>query len=464
VPDVVHAWEEALARYERAGLKGDVGRVEASIAHACLWAGNARATRRLAKRAVDRLEPLGESPDLAFALFVLGRHLIERGEVDHAEPRLRRALEIAGRVGDRPTEANAAISLGWTLQARRRGDETVRLFDDALAVARAAGDLALLLDALEAVLSAAIEVSGDYPRAEALCREAVKVAQRSGNLQKLGRAQINLGYLLGELGRLEEASEPLAAAMDSATAVGDPTIVASVHGEIAMHRCMQGRLDEADAAFAARRAIFRQAKLGSIAYVEEFDGLIAGLLAAGRGRHGEAAEILVDANRRVSDARLSVWEGQVLLFECVRALVRLGRDAEAIAVRSRLAQLASSNVPPRAFLAWVDGLLEPDPGRARDHLAEAVVRFEALGRRIDLGRCLLDRAAAERRLGNEAAALTARGRALLEACGARLFLPACAPGGSGPTGPESDAEDSAGPGAAPARHREASREQHRRSS
>ncbi len=422
VPDIVDAWEEALARYDRAGSQRDVGRAEASMAHARLWSGNESLNRRIARRAVERLEAFGESPDLAFALFVLGRHLIERGAVDEAEPLLRRARGIAGRVGDRRTEANATISLGWTLQARRRGDETVRLFDEALEVARAAGDLSLLLDALEAVLSAAIEVKGDYPRAETMCREAIGIAKRSGNLQKLARTQLNLGYLLGEMGRLEEATEPLEVSLAAATEVGDPTVIGSINGVIAIHRCLQGRLDDAQRAFEARQAVFDGANLGPIAYVEEFDGLILGYLASGRGRDLEAAEALVAANGRVSDARLSVWEGQILLFECVRALVRIGRPEEAAVVRDRLAGLATSNIPPRAFLAWADGLLAHNQGRARDLLSEAAGRFEALGRRVDLGRCLLDLAGAEERLGNEHGQLVVRGRGLLETCGALLFL------------------------------------------
>jgi tetratricopeptide (TPR) repeat protein len=392
------------------------------MAHARLWSGNESLNRRVAGRAVERLEPFGESADLAFALFVLGRQLIERGEVDEAEPLLRRARGIAGRVGDRRTETNATISLGWTLQARRRGEETVRLFDEALEAARSAGDLSLLLDALEAVLSAAIEVKGDYSRAETLCREAIQIAKRSGNLQKLARTQLNLAYLLGEMGRLEEATAPLEVSLAAATEVGDPTVIGSINGVIAMHRCLQGRLDDAQRAFEARQVVFDGAKLGPITYVEEFDGLILGYLASGRGYDLEAAEALAAANRRVSDARLSVWEGQILLFECIRAFVRLGRLEEATVVRGRLAGLALANVPPRAFLAWADGLLDPDPGRARDLLAEAAARLEALGRRVDLGRCLLDLAAAEERLGNKAGQLVERGRGLLNACGAMLFL------------------------------------------
>ena len=422
VPDVVGAWNEALLRYERTGQEADVGRVEASIASALTWEEGAPETRRLAKRAIARLEPLGDGADLGFALYVLGRHHLERGDLDRAEPLLRRATAIAGRVGDRPAEARAAISLGWTLHARRRGDETIRLFDEALAIARAAGDLALLLDALEAVLSAAVEVSGDYARAEALNREAIDVAGRAGNLVKLARAQLNLGYLLREIGRLDEVDAPLLAAREAADTSGDSRDAAWTWAVAAIAACVRGHVQPARKQIGEYRALLEHVDITSVPYVEEVTGIVDGYVAMGEGRDDEAAAILAAAHRGVRDERLSVWFGQVLLFECVAASVRAGRPAEAHLARDRLALLASSNVPPRAFLAWADGLLEPDPARARPLLADAAVRLETLGRRLDLGRCLLDLAAVERRLGDDGDTLAARGSEILRSCGATLFL------------------------------------------
>jgi tetratricopeptide (TPR) repeat protein len=422
VPDVVGAWNEALVRYERTGSAADIGRVEASIASALTWEVGAPETRQLAERAIDRLEPLGEGADLAFALYVLGRHHLERGDLDRAEPLLRRATAIAGRVGDRPAQARAAISLGWTLHARRRGDETVRLFDEALAIARSAGDLALLLDALEAVLSAAVEVSGDYARAEALNREAIDVAGRAGNLVKLARAQLNLGYLLREIGRLDEVEEPLLAAREAAEASGDARDAAWTRAVEAIAACVRGDVELARERIGAWWAPLAHVDVTSVPYVEEVTGIVDGYVAMGEGRDAEAAAILAAAQRSVRDERLSVWFGQVLLFECAAASVRAGRPAEARLARDRLEVLASCNVPPRAFLAWADGLLEPDPVRSRELLVEAAKRFETLGRRIDLGRCLLDLAAAELCLGNDGAALAARGSAILRSCGAHLFI------------------------------------------
>jgi len=421
-PDVVRAWEEALARYQRERSEGDIGRVEASIAHSALWAGRFQTAGQRAKRAVDRLEPLGESSDLAFALFALGRYELERDQIDRAEPLLRRARDIADRVGDLRTQANATISLGWTLHARGGGDETVRLFDEALEAARRAGDLSLLLDTLEAVFSAAIEVLGDYRRAETVGRESLELSRRAGNVGKLSRSQLNLAYLLRELGRLDEADESAQGALGSAMAVGDQLVVAYSNAVSALANCPRGRLDEAERALDRCKAILAEEGIGYDMYTEEFDALVTSYIAAGRGHDEQAADILTEGIHRLTDERLSVWVGQLLLFECVKALVRLGRREEAIPHRDRLARLAAGNVPPRAFLAWADGLLEPDPRVARDHLSEAVARFEALGRPIDLGRCLIDLAEAERRSGEDHHQTLDRARMELESCGALLFL------------------------------------------
>ena len=421
-PEMIRAWEEALARYERMHRDGDAGRVEASIAHAALWAGRFEVASSRATRAVERLEPLGESSELAFALFAVGRYELERDEIERAEPLLRRARDIAERVGDLPAQANATISLGWTLHARGRGDETVRLFDEALEVARRVRDLSLLLDAHEAVFSAAIEVSGDYRRAESIGRESVELAQRAGNEGKLSRAHLNLGYLFRELGRFDEADASVRVALGSAMAVGDQLVVAYCHAVGALGKGPQGKLDEAERAMARCRAILAEEEIDYALYVDEFDALVTGYVTAGRGHDERAAEILADGSQRLTDERLSIWVGQLLLFECVKALVRLGRREEAIPHRDRLAGLAAENVPPRAFLTWADGLLEPDARGARDHLAEAVARFEALGRPIELGRCLIDLAEAERRLGEDHHPSLDRARKELESCGALLFL------------------------------------------
>ncbi|MGH3134092.1 MAG: hypothetical protein ACRDNY_10215 [Gaiellaceae bacterium] len=148
--------------------------------------------------------------------------------------------------------------------------------------------------------------------------------------------------------------------------------------------------------------------------------LIAGHIAQGRGSDKEAAKVLADGARPLL-GRILVWGGRNLLLECVRSLVRVGRVDEAHAFRDRLGTLAISSVPAQAMLAWADGLLEPNSTAARDFLVEATLRLEELGNRIELGRCLIDLADAERRLGDDPSATAARAREILDLCGAELF-------------------------------------------
>lgn len=100
--------------------------------------------------------------------------------------------------------------------------------------------------------------------------------------------------------------------------------------------------------------------------------------------------------------------------------VRLDRDSTTF--RNGLARLAERSASAEVFLAWADGLLERDPGVARRMLSRAAERFEALGRRLDFGRCLADLAATERRLGEDPIATLARARDVLASCGAALFV------------------------------------------
>jgi hypothetical protein len=181
---------------------------------------------------------------------------------------------------------------------------------------------------------------------------------------------------------------------------------------------LRSEIDEAEGLLAEARPIVEQI---TETYHEGWIPLIEAYIARAKGDDANAAELLLQGARRSGD-RLEAWAGQLLLLDCVRSLVRAGRADETGPFRERLATIAATSVPARAFLVWCDGLLEPEPAVARQMLADAAQQLESLERRLDHGRCLVDLAEAEGRLGEQPTRTLSRAREILESCGATTLV------------------------------------------
>jgi ATP/maltotriose-dependent transcriptional regulator MalT len=310
------------------------------------------------------------------------------------------------------------VSLAFVFQQTGRGEGSVALFEDALDLARRAGDLSLLLRAQLHICGALEEVRGDYARGETLVREGLQLAHRTGNVANIAWMRQMLSDLMVDTGRLEEAHAEVRHALDESRKVGDALVIAYALERIAYLHALRGEPDEAERALEEARPTIRE---NPEPWLRGWAPLIEGHIAQARNRHDDAARILSEGAHALAD-KILVWGGQNLLLECVRTLVRVGRPAEARPFKDSLAKMAPSSVPARAFLAWAEALLAEDARGARDRLADAAGQFERLGRRIELGRCLVDLGLAQRRVGEDPAPAFARGREILESCGAALFL------------------------------------------
>jgi class 3 adenylate cyclase/tetratricopeptide (TPR) repeat protein len=409
-PVVEGAFQRALALYDAIGSDGDSGRVEAALALVAFRSGDEEGVLRWGGLALDHLEPIGESRDLAVALEHLGWYYRRKGLFADAEPYLRRAVSIADRCGDPIVQGRAMLSLGSLLYRAGRMDEGLALHDQALKLARGVGDLDLLLSSLLVASEGLEESAGDYAGAVALLREGLDLARRAGHTQKLAWMLGNLSDYMVDLGRLDEVEELAREGLEVARSVGEVPRIGFSLVTLSYNHALKRELDEAERLLAELRDLMA----GSAeSYHLGWEPLLAGCLARGRGREDEATAVFLEGAERVGD-RLELWGGQNLLLESARALERAGRTDEADLSLARLSSLAETSVPARAFLAWANGLL------GHDHalLSDAAARFETLGRRVEQGRVLLD-------LGELAADPTtaARGRHLLAACGALLFLP-----------------------------------------
>lgn len=416
--DVARSFQRALDLYEQAGADRDAARIETRLAFIAHQLGDRATVVPMVSNALARLEPLGDSGELARALHVLGWHQFRETAYGEAEPHLRRAVDVAARVGDEVTRGHALVSLAFVLQQTGRGPQALHQFEEALSLSRRISDVSLLLRVLTHICGALEETPGDYERAKALAREANELARRAGNVRNLAWSEQMLSDLAVDTGDLEEARVRAREALQAAERVGEQLTVGYALHRIAYLHAVRGEPDDAARVSAEARPILA---VNPEPWLQGWDPLIDAYILQARNDDEAAAQLLWERAGPQVD-RVLVWGGKHLLLECVRSLVRVGRGTEAPPFVSRLRALAATSIPARAFLRWAEGLVTRDPGARREALASAVEQLTALGQRVDVARCLFDLAAVERELGQDPTAHEAQGRRLLHECGAVMFL------------------------------------------
>ena len=409
------ALAKALALFEQAGRDPDAGRVQAWLAWAAYQSGREDEIVPLAEQALTRLEPLGDSADLAMALRILGRYQRRRGDSAVAQRNLRRAMEIAERVGDDVTRAWAMITLGPML----RSAVGMQLAERGLSIAMGTGDLPLIVQAHVDVSEGYEEVTGEYIRAEALMRAGLEVARRAGSGANVTWIEGNLSDYLVDQGRLIDALEPARHALRGAREVGERLRIGYCLDTLAYVLALRLELDEAELLVHEARDILA---MHPDTWLAGWVPLVTACIERARGHDDVAMRVLVEDATELGD-RAEVWGGSNLQLECVRTLALAGRSDEAVVFRDRLARIAAWSVPGQALLAWADGFLEFAPNRRLSLLREAAERFAAIGRRVELGRCLLDVAQATGTIGGDPGPTLGQ-RALRAGRGGRAPVPA----------------------------------------
>ena len=130
--------ERAIEGYRRLGDDEAVGRCLRAMSRFHWWAGDGDAARAKAREAIDILEPLGETVELAHAYSGLSQLLMTAEDPEQALVWGERAHALATRLGDERTRAHALVNMG-SARLGRDPDATATLLE-AHAVADAAGD------------------------------------------------------------------------------------------------------------------------------------------------------------------------------------------------------------------------------------------------------------------------------------------------------------------------------------
>ena len=249
IAELTAAYEESLRHAIVAGNKTAAGRAEARLVFPSFTSGDDDAARTHAERALEYLEPLGDSAELSDALHSLGWIHWRRGRLEEAEGPLRRAERMARSIGARRMLGQVTSTLGILLVATGRGEEGLALLEEGFEIAKEVGDLQLLLRNYNNLPSTLHDAAPDPARGLALLREGLDLARKAGVRDSQSWILGTLAEHMFEQGDLEEAERLEREAIEIAEAVGNPTVAGMRSGALAWVLAVRGNVDEADELF-----------------------------------------------------------------------------------------------------------------------------------------------------------------------------------------------------------------------
>jgi hypothetical protein len=319
-----------------------VGGLEAEAAHA-LWVAS-RGLPGVALPLAQELAGLEGHDDPVVHLALRAASTAAFLEVDTSLVRL---LEVAAsRAEDDGTRALVLARLARELlgdasaATRRRA-----LADEALELARHAGNPRTLAEVLDARLHALWDPAGAEDRLAA-GSEIIDLARVAGDDRRERLGLFWRFVALMELGRVAEAESALAAFEQQAAAAGDAEAAIMVTARRAMLAVLHGRFDQA---IELAGEVVGQARRARLADAEAITGTLAWSVAAERGGTAgwqtAVTHLLAAAERQ---------PGHLFEATAARILVLLGREAEAGAELERILPSALASSGPRWLGAMTD--------------------------------------------------------------------------------------------------------------
>jgi predicted ATPase/DNA-binding CsgD family transcriptional regulator len=253
----------------------------------------------------------------ARALTVVANLLQQTGGYAIADRYCQEALAIARAAGDEYLVADLLHERAWVLVRQGQPGEALPLIESGLAGARALGELHLT-GRLLSVRASATNVQGDHAGAARDAAEALRISRQSGDRLQAGRLLSNLGYYELSAGDLDAARRHLAEALDIDHALSNRQ--SALQGTInrGLAEYLGGSLGTAEALFAESLDVARHMGMKRLtAYA------LLGLALTGRGRadpgrsarlHGAAYQALADLGHAFQplEARLADLDRQRL--------------------------------------------------------------------------------------------------------------------------------------------------------
>ena len=397
------AGRRAIALSTEIGDDRGAGAAHALMILIELQLGDEGAAEAEAQAALDLLEPLGESAELAEALHRIGWLHWRRGE--DATAVLRRAVEMARRVGAPEVLAGATHTLAVQLCQKGATADGLAMMEDAFVLAKQVDDQVNLLRIYTNFASTLTTDASDLPRALEIATEGLEVSRRAGATGFVGWQLENIGAIQAEMGELSVAEVTLQEALAAASEVGDGPLMGFIHQDLGRWLLEQGRIDEGEAQLAASDAILRErTEAQGVARGERMHAMIA----SARGDE-DAAILHLHRGVEPAFAGSGVNADQWLFLDLFIALSRSSAREEAAEIWERLDARGTSPAI-RAVVSVGRGLLEPDASVAVDDLRGAADTLEGLGIRVQQARVRIELARVERLAGMDPAPSLERAR------------------------------------------------------
>jgi DNA-binding CsgD family transcriptional regulator len=391
---------EAVAIYAGLGdVKGQAGTL-LELGVVTLMNGDNARSLALRHQALDLLEPLGDSVELAWAYRALGHHNMLSSANQRAMSWSEKAIALGERLGAEEVVAEATLDYASSYFYARDAEDGLELLRRAVEMG-VSGNWIKQAARGHQNFSSALLGRGDYRRAIEVCRAGIEYASRHGVEVSARMCISNLAPSLRVLGEWDEAEACLMELLDEADEIESNKYRLVGLVEIAPLRADQGRWDEARAAIEDARPLALERD-----ELQHFAPLLtaSARVAAAEGDFELAwseLEWLRDYWRANTDDATHIGPTLGLGVELGVAAGDRERASRWLELLEEVAPRSSSLETP-VLLAEARGLLArlEDLDRAADLLPVAIEGWRELGRPYD-------RARAQRFLGE---ALAAAGR------------------------------------------------------
>jgi predicted ATPase/DNA-binding CsgD family transcriptional regulator len=283
-------------------------------------AEGAEALRALADTPTAQDATLPRAKALAAAAHLLG-HV---GNYAVAWNYCQEALAVARSAGDDHLVADLLEEQAWMLARQGRVDAALPLAEQALALARSLGD-PHLTGRLLTTRAHAANVAGDHAGAARDTAESVPLFRQAGDRLQAGQALGNLGYYELTASDLDAARDHLAEALDIGRALNARDGIVNTTLNLGLADYLAGSTDEAEALFAESLALARRMGMKrQTAYA------LIGLALAARGTgpdwparlHGAADQAFADMGEAVEPL-----EGRLADVDRQRLRASMGDEA-----------------------------------------------------------------------------------------------------------------------------------------